>query len=70
MGCLDHPEPRLLYRLTSDDGFASGSVALADAIPASGGARLTRRHFATDHSYSDCPIALQMTVLRWLARLA
>lgn len=61
---------RQLLTVTSDDGFASGSVALTDAILASGGARPTRRHFATDHSYSDCRIALQMTVLRWLARLA
>lgn len=60
---------RPLLMVTSDDGFAAGSDALADAIQASATAQLSREHFATDHSYSDCRIGLQTAILRWLARL-
>lgn len=53
--------------VTADDGFGVGSEALADAVRAQDGDRLTTSHFATDHSYSDCRIGLQVVVLRWLA---
>ena len=55
--------------VTSDDGFTAGSAALAHAIRAVDGARLTLSHFAADHSYSDCRIGLQVAVLNWLANL-
>jgi pimeloyl-ACP methyl ester carboxylesterase len=57
---------RTLLMLTSNDGFAGGSDALAEAVAAAGGSHLSRRHFATDHSYSDSRIALQTTILRRL----
>jgi pimeloyl-ACP methyl ester carboxylesterase len=60
---------RSLLMLTSNDGFAGGSDALADAVEAAGGSHLSRRHFTTDHSYSDCRIALQTTILRWLSSI-
>ena len=56
--------PTLL--VTADDGFATGSDALADAIIARGSELVTRAHFPTDHSYSDHRIRLQVVVLRWL----
>jgi pimeloyl-ACP methyl ester carboxylesterase len=59
-----------LLIVTSDDGFAAGSNALADAVQATGTAPLTRSHFATDHSYSDCRIGLQTVILLWLEQLA
>lgn len=52
--------------VTSNDGFSQGSDALAEAIEAVESVWLTRAHFATDHSYSDCRIQLQTTVLQWL----
>ena len=58
---------RPVLMVTSDDGFAAGSDPLADAIRTLDGARLTIGHFATDHSYSDCRIGLQVAVLDWLA---
>jgi hypothetical protein len=60
---------RPLLLTTSDDGFAAGSDALADAVEGCADNRLTRRHFATDHSYSDCRVSLQVEVLRWLANI-
>jgi pimeloyl-ACP methyl ester carboxylesterase len=58
---------RPVLMATSDDGFAAGSDALARDIRDVDGARLTTGHFATDHSYSDCRIGLQVIVLDWLA---
>jgi pimeloyl-ACP methyl ester carboxylesterase len=54
--------------VTANDGFADGSEALADAVRSLDGDRLTTSHFATDHSYSDCRIGLQVAVLDWLRR--
>jgi pimeloyl-ACP methyl ester carboxylesterase len=57
---------RPLLLITSDDGFASGSDALATTVAKLGTNAVRRVHLATDHSYSDCRIALQGTVLDWL----
>jgi hypothetical protein len=35
-------------------------------VQAIDGAKLSVAHFATDHSYSDCRIAVQVCVLEWL----
>lgn len=61
---------RPLLLITSDDGFAPGSDTLARAVKVIGNDKLSRAHFATDHSYSDHRIALQVEVLHWLARVA
>jgi pimeloyl-ACP methyl ester carboxylesterase len=58
---------RPMLIVTANDGFAVGSDALVDAVRAQDGDRLTTSHFATDHSYSDCRIGLQVAVLGWLA---
>ena len=58
---------RPVLMVTSDDGFAAGSDALAQDVRNVDGVRLTTGHFPTDHSYSDCRIRLQVTVLDWLA---
>ena len=60
---------RPLLLITSEDGFAAGSDALARAIEAIGSEALSLAHFATDHSYSDHRIALQIEVLHWLTQV-
>jgi pimeloyl-ACP methyl ester carboxylesterase len=61
---------RPLLLVTSDDGFAAGSDALGRAVEAIGSDKLSQTHFATDHSYSDHRIALQVEILNWLAAVA
>jgi len=59
---------RLLV-LTSDDGLAPHSAALVQRVRSLGNTRVTTRHVATDHSWSDRRIRLQSEVLRWLGTL-
>jgi pimeloyl-ACP methyl ester carboxylesterase len=63
-GLAKHP----LLLVTSDDGLAPGSEALAKAI-GDGAAPITQVHLSTDHSYSDQRIALEAAVIRWLENL-
>lgn len=56
--------------LSSDDGLAPGTDALAAAIRASGGTSVVTQHVATDHSWSDNRITLQAQVIRWLQSLS
>lgn len=58
-----------LLALTADDGLAPDTDALVQAIKASGGKRITTYHVATDHAWSDHRIALESTILTWLAAL-
>lgn len=58
-----------LFILSSDDGLAPGTDALAKAIRDGGGAKLKTLHVATDHSWSDARVRLQAEVLRWLETL-
>ena len=58
-----------LLVLTADDGLAPDSDALVHAIEAKGGHKVTAIHVATDHSWSDHRIALESTILTWLAGL-
>ncbi len=58
-----------LLALTSDDGLAPHTDALVAAIRAAGGERVTTRHFATDHGWSDHRVRLESTVIQWLAAL-
>lgn len=55
--------------LSSDDGLAPQTDALARAIVAAGGKRLTMVHVATDHGWSDSRIKLQAQMIRWLQGL-
>jgi pimeloyl-ACP methyl ester carboxylesterase len=55
--------------MTSDDGLASNTAALVDAIHARGGTKVTSLHVPTDHSWSDHRIALESAVIRWLEQL-
>ncbi|HMC57355.1 MAG TPA: alpha/beta fold hydrolase [Gemmatimonadaceae bacterium] len=59
---------RLLV-LTSDDGLAPHSAALVHRLRALGNTRVTTRHVATDHSWSDRRIRLESEVLVWLRGL-
>jgi hypothetical protein len=58
-----------LLVVTSDDGLGPGDEALAKAVEARPGGKVTRAHFATDHGYDDQRVALIATVLRWLETL-
>jgi len=59
-------QPRPVLFVTSDDGNAPDSVALAACLRRLGDARVSEVHVATDHSYSDNRIALASVVVRWL----
>jgi len=61
--------PIPLLVLSSDDGLAPQSDALVRAVQANGGNKVTAIHVATDHGWSDHRIALQSTILTWLAGL-
>jgi len=58
-----------LLALTVDDGDAPDTDALVHAIEAKGGHKVTEMHVATDHSWSDHRIALESTIVTWLAAL-
>ncbi|WP_257550665.1 S9 family peptidase [Sphingopyxis sp. DBS4] len=58
-----------LFVLTSDDGFASMSDALNNAIKTEGGTKLKTLHVATDHSWSDARIRLESEIIDWLGTL-
>jgi hypothetical protein len=58
-----------LLALTSDDGLQAHTDALVAAIKAAGGTKVTQKHAATDHSWSDHRIELAATVVNWLAAL-
>ena len=60
---------RPLLLVSSDDGLAPQAAMLAAAVKKQGSAHVTEAHFATDHSYSDHRVALEATVLNWLATL-
>jgi uncharacterized protein len=58
-----------LLVLSSDDGLAPQTDALVRAVEANGGHKVTKVHVSTDHGWSDHRIALQGTILTWLAGL-
>ena len=58
-----------LFILSSDDGLAPGTEALAKAIRDGGGAKVKTLHVATDHSWSDARVRLQTEILGWLTSL-
>jgi len=60
---------RPLLLITSDDGLAPFSTALAEAVRKQGSKSVKEAHYSTDHSYSDHRIALQVEVLNWLSIL-
>lgn len=59
-----------LLALTANDPYTADTDALVHAIEAKGGHKITAMHVATDHSWSDHRIALESTVLTWLAGLS
>lgn len=61
---------RHMLILSSDDGLAPETDALAAAVRAVDGSRLEMQHVATDHSWSDQRIHLQALILNWLTKLA
>jgi pimeloyl-ACP methyl ester carboxylesterase len=63
-GLARHP----LLVLTSDDGYAAMSQALAADVKKHGG-QVTAIHAATDHSWDSARIRLETEILNWLAAL-
>jgi pimeloyl-ACP methyl ester carboxylesterase len=59
-------KPLLLITATRDDDDDQ-AVELSDALRRLGAQRLTREQMDTDHSFNDQRIALQASILRWLA---
>jgi pimeloyl-ACP methyl ester carboxylesterase len=57
-----------LLVLSSDDGLAPMTDALAERVRGAGG-RVAAVHVATDHGWSDRRIRLQSEVISWLAAL-
>jgi acetyl esterase/lipase len=60
---------RPLLLVSSDDGSAPDSEALAAAVRRAGGKAITEVHLSTDHPYSDHRIELQAAFVRWLETL-
>jgi len=58
-----------LLVLTSDDGNTERTNDLVRAIRAKGGHRVTEKHVATDHGWSDRRIELEADVINWLKQL-
>jgi pimeloyl-ACP methyl ester carboxylesterase len=58
-----------LLVLTSDDGLAPKADALAAAVRATPGSRVTSVHAATDHPWSGARIRLEQEVISWLQAL-
>lgn len=58
---------RPLFVLSSDDGMSPMSESL---VTAARGAKLTRLHLATDHSWSDARIRLADAIIGWLRTLS
>jgi pimeloyl-ACP methyl ester carboxylesterase len=61
--------PRPVLVVSSDDGLAPASERLAANLRDLKDMHVTTLHLATDHAYSDQRIALQISVLNWLAGL-
>jgi pimeloyl-ACP methyl ester carboxylesterase len=70
---LDHSVSGLvqmpLLVLSADDGLAPSADKLVKAIGAKGGRKVTAVHAATDYSWSDHRIFLEVTVINWLTAL-
>jgi acetyl esterase/lipase len=58
-----------LLAMTSDDGLAPDVDVMVQAIKAKGGTGVTEIHMPTDHVWSDHRIAMESSILTWLARL-
>jgi uncharacterized protein len=58
-----------LLVLTSDDGLAPVGDGLVKAVREKGNTRVTARHEATDHWWSDKRLTLQGAVVAWLQQL-
>src|SRR5262249_32366015 len=56
--------------LESNDTLVTENKAFAEALRKAGDTQVTETHFDTDHVYSGKRIALQTTILNWLAQLA
>jgi pimeloyl-ACP methyl ester carboxylesterase len=57
-----------LLVITSDDGLGAHADDFVKQLRALGNTRITTVHMTTDHVYSDKRIALESTVINWLAK--
>ena len=66
---VDALKTRTALVITSDDGLAAESEALAVSLRRAGQGQVTIAHLPTDHAYSDQRKELSDTVLKWLTSL-
>lgn len=57
--------PRPVFVITANEGLAPVDNAFAEAIRKAGDARVTVRHWDTDHSYSGVRAELSRAILEW-----
>jgi len=69
LDCVDSLKTRPALIMESNDRNVPDNHAMAEALRNAGNSLVTERHIATDHTYSDHRIALQIAILEWLASL-
>ena len=57
--------PRPVFVITASEGLAPSDHAFAEALRKAGDARVTERHWDTDHSYSGYRAELSTAILEW-----
>ena len=57
--------PRPVFVTTSNEGLAPSEHALVEALRKAGDAKVTERHWETDHSYSGVRGELSNAILEW-----
>jgi pimeloyl-ACP methyl ester carboxylesterase len=57
--------PRPVFVITANDGLAKVDESLVEALKKAGDAKVTERHWDTDHSYSGQRAELSNAILEW-----
>lgn len=58
-------DPRPVFVITANEGLAPADHAFAEALRKAGDARVSERHWDTDHSYSGVRAELSKAILEW-----
>jgi acetyl esterase/lipase len=62
--------PRPVFVITASEGLAPSDHAFAEALRKAGDARVTERHWDTDHSYSGVRAELSSAILEWAQEIS
>jgi uncharacterized protein len=62
--------PRPVFVITASEGLAPSDQAFAEALRKAGDARVTERHWNTDHSYSGERAELASAILEWAQEIS